>query len=173
MKLAVRPEPEKWASSAMNSRFRSVLGHFTSGIVVVTGIAPDGGPVGMAVGSFTSVSLDPPLVGFLPAKSSSTFPRLRPSGSFCVNVLSAEQQDLCRTFSASHAEKFAGVGWQSAPSGSPILDGVVAWIDCDIEQVSEAGDHYFVLGRVRGLCAFPDREPLLFFKGGYRELGGS
>jgi 3-hydroxy-9,10-secoandrosta-1,3,5(10)-triene-9,17-dione monooxygenase reductase component len=155
---------------ADRGRFRKVLGHFPTGVVIVTAIGPDGLPAGMAVGSFTSVSLDPPLVAFLPSKTSSSFPRIRSSGSFCVNILSADQEDFSRVFAVSGADKFAGVSWRPAGSGSPILDGVVAWIDCDIEQITDAGDHHIVLGRVRELDAFADRAPLLFFQSCYSRL---
>ncbi|KAA9156746.1 flavin reductase family protein [Amycolatopsis acidicola] len=148
------------------ARFREVLGHFPTGVCVVTAIGEDGSPAGMAIGSFTSVSLNPPLVGFLPAKASSSFPRIRAAKSFCVNVLSAGQEDLCRVFATSGADKFADVGWSDAPSGAPVLDGVLAWIDCAWESVHETGDHYLALGRVTALDAVADH-PLVFFRGGY------
>lgn len=148
-------------------RFRQVLGHFPTGVAVVTAIGGDGEPAGMAVGSFTSVSLDPPLVAFLPDRSSTSWPRIEESGSFCVNILGAHQEDVCRTFAVKGGDKFAGLPWRPAASGSPLLDGVVAWIDCDIETVHEAGDHYIVIGRVRELDVANPNLPLLFFQGGY------
>lgn len=148
-------------------RFREVLGHFPTGVSVITAIDADGKPVGMAVGSFTSVSLDPPLVAFLPDRSSSTFPRIREAKSFCVNVLSATQEPVCRGFARKGDEKFDGVGWRAAPSGAPIIDDVVAWIDCTIEDVHEAGDHFIVIGRVGELEVANPTLPLLFFQGGY------
>lgn len=154
-------------SSVEPERYRHVLGHFPTGVTVATAIGEDGAPVGMAVGSFTSVSLDPPLVAFLPDKSSSSFPKIRAAGCFCVNVLADGQETVCRSFAARGADKYAGVDWSPAGSGSPILDGVLAWIDCDIEDVLEAGDHYIVLGRVRELEVAGDRSPLLFFRRGY------
>lgn len=153
-----------------SQRFRHVLGHFPTGVVVATAIDDAGDPAGMAVGSFTSVSLDPPLIAFLPAKSSSSFPRIRAAGSFCINVLADYQEEVCRSFAARGGEKFAGVGWHPAPGGAPVLDGVVAWIDCDIEDVLESGDHYIVLGRVRSLAVANDASPLLFFRGGYGQF---
>ena len=127
-------------------------------------------PVGFTIGSFTSVSLDPPMVGFLPMTNSETWAAISGSGHFCVNVLSRAQADLCWKFakSGSESERFVGVEWRAAPTGSPILERAVAWIDCDIEQVYEMGDHYFVLGRVVALEADADHDgphPLLFFKG--------
>jgi flavin reductase (DIM6/NTAB) family NADH-FMN oxidoreductase RutF len=130
-------------------RFRQVLGHFPTGVVVITGRDDDGSPAGLAIGSFSSVSLDPPLVAFFPDKSSSSWPKIEKSGSFCVNILSAEQEPICRTFATKCGDKFAELSWTPGGTGSPVLDGVVAWIDCDIQSVQEAGDHFLVIGRVR------------------------
>jgi flavin reductase (DIM6/NTAB) family NADH-FMN oxidoreductase RutF/DNA-binding IclR family transcriptional regulator len=147
--------------------FRQVLGHYPTGVTVVTAVDADGRPAGMAVGSFTSVSLDPPLVAFLPDKGSSSFPRIRTASSFCVNVLSAEQENVCRAFAAKGADKFQGLSWRPSTSGAPILEGVVAWIDCEFDAIYDAGDHYIVLGRVRDLGVAGQAMPLLFFQGGY------
>ena len=148
-------------------QYRRVLGSYPTGVTVVTAIDADGAPAGMAVGSFTSVSLDPPLVAFLPDKSSTSFPKIRTASSFCVNVLAADQEELCRSFAKRGGDKFAGVKWFETESGAPRLDGVAAWIDCDFESITEAGDHYFVLGRVRDLDADAGKQPLVFFQGGY------
>ncbi|SFT81859.1 NADH-FMN oxidoreductase RutF, flavin reductase (DIM6/NTAB) family [Geodermatophilus amargosae] len=150
-----------------DKRFREVLGHLPTGVVVITAITPEGKPSGMVVGSFTSVSLDPPLVAFLPARTSSSFASLRKAHSFCVNILSAKQEPICRQFAVSGGDKFAGVNWSPAPSGAPVIDGVVAWIDCEFERIDEAGDHYIVLGRVTHLATGVPTIPLLFFQGGY------
>ena len=149
-------------------QFRTILGHYPTGVVVVTALDSDGTPVGMTLGSFTSVSLDPPMIGFLPTRGSRTFARLRTATSFCVNVLAADQDWLCRRFASSAVEdKFAGVTWRPSPSGAPLLDDVVAWIDCTFADIVEAGDHYFVLGEVSGLEVVRPVQPLLFFQGGY------
>lgn len=148
-------------------RFRDVLGHFPTGVAVVTGMDADGRPAGMAVGSFSSVSLDPPLVAFMPDRSSSSWPKFRDSGAFCVNILGAEQESVCRAFAMKGGDKFAELSWRPAGSGSPILDGVLAWIDCDLDVVHEAGDHYIVIGRVRELDIGTPALPLVFFQGGY------
>jgi flavin reductase (DIM6/NTAB) family NADH-FMN oxidoreductase RutF/DNA-binding IclR family transcriptional regulator len=148
-------------------KFRQVLGHFPTGVAVVTGMDADGSPAGMAVGSFSSVSLDPPLVAFMPDRSSTSWPRFRDAGSFCVNILGAEQESVCRTFASRGGDKFADLSWQPAGSGAPLLDGVLAWIDCDTEVVHEAGDHYIVIGRVRDLDIGTPALPLVFFQGGY------
>ena len=155
-------------SQPFDSRnFRTVLAHYPTGVAVVTALTPDGEPVGMVVGSFTSVSLDPPLVAFLPDKKSNSYARLSSATSFCVNVLAAEQEDLCRRFASKSGRKFEGVDWWPSPSGAPVLSGAVAWIDCASDQVFEAGDHYIVLGRVTGLGVQNPTSPLLFFQGGY------
>jgi 3-hydroxy-9,10-secoandrosta-1,3,5(10)-triene-9,17-dione monooxygenase reductase component len=152
-------------------QFRTVLGHFPTGVTIVTGMHEEQ-PVGFTIGSFTSVSLDPPLVGFLPMKDSATWEAMAKSGAFCVNVLSRQQADLCWKFAKSdnEAERYDGVTWHPGPTGSPIIDRAVAWIDCSVEDVYEMGDHYFVLGRVAALEADADHDgegpfPLLFFKG--------
>ncbi|CAB5004084.1 MAG: flavin reductase [Actinobacteria bacterium] len=148
-------------------RFREVLGHYPTGVALVAALAPEGDPVGMVVGSFTSVSLDPPLVAFLPAIGSGTFARLRQSGTFVINVLSAEQEGLCRTFASRSDDKWAGVDWHASASGDPILRDAVAWIECAVESITEAGDHYLVIGRVRDLSVQSPVTPLVFFQGGY------
>jgi len=147
--------------------FRETLGHYPTGVAVVTAVADDGTPVGMVVGTFSSVSLDPPLIAFFPAASSKSFGQLRTARTFCVNVLAADQEPLCRQLSVSGPGKFDGVRWRPGPLGSPILDGVVSWIECTFEQIREAGDHYVVLGRVHELAVERSTLPLLFFQGGY------
>jgi flavin reductase (DIM6/NTAB) family NADH-FMN oxidoreductase RutF/DNA-binding IclR family transcriptional regulator len=148
--------------------YRRVLGQYPTGVCVIAADGPEAGPCGMVVGSFTSVSLDPPLIAFYPAKSSTSWPKIETAGAFCVNILGADQEDVCRTFSAKAGDKFAKVPFHQAPqTRSPIIDGVVAWIDCDIEVVQDAGDHVLVLGRVRELDLERPGLPLLFFQGGY------
>ncbi|HYO36405.1 MAG TPA: flavin reductase family protein [Geodermatophilus sp.] len=145
---------------------RDVLGHFASGVTVVTA---DGGPgpLGFTCQSFSSLSLDPPLVAIAPARTSATWPRLRDLGRFCVNVLAEDQSDLSAAFARSGVDKFAGVPWRSSPYGSPVLEGVVAWIDCTLWAEYDGGDHTIVAARVLDLGADPARRPLLFHRGTY------
>ena len=150
------------------SDLRRVFGAFPSGVVSVCALV-DGEPVGMVFSSFTSVSLDPPLVGFFPGRNSTSWPDIAKAGVFCVNVLSEHQGDLVWRFAREIDDKFDGVRWRTSSSGSPIIDGVLAWIDCDLENVVEAGDHWFVMGRVRELEVETDHGPMLFFRG---KLGG-
>lgn len=146
------------------TEFRQVLGHYPTGVAVVTAAAPE--PVGMAVNSFTSVSLQPPLVSFCAASSSSTWPRVRSAGRFAVNILHESQEQLCRQFSLSGVDRFEGVPWAPSASGSPILDGALAWLDCEIEAEHPAGDHSIVVGLVKGMgCR--DGRPVVFWRGAY------
>lgn len=149
------------------ARFRRVLGHYPTGVAVVTAADQDGNPEGMVVGSFTSVSLDPPLVAFLPAASSASWAKIRPAGRFCINILGADHEQLCRRFTARGLNKYDGVSWTPGPSGSPVIDGAVAWIDCQTDTIHSAGDHDIVVGRVLDLETASEGLPLLFFRGGY------
>lgn len=152
--------------------FRAALGQFCSGVVVATGML-DGVPAGFAAQSFSSLSLQPPLVALFPGKQSSSWPKLRDSGSFCINVLSAEQQSVCERFAQSGADKFAGLEWHAGVTGSPILSGVLAYIDCELEAEHDAGDHTIAVGRVRDLAVVQSQSPpLLFFRGGYGTFDG-
>ena len=148
---------------------RDVLGYFASGVVVVTARAEDGSPHGFTCQSFASLSLDPPLVSFAPARTSSTWPRIRAVGFFCVNVLAEDHRDLSSAFARSgHGiDKFAGVPWCPAPSGAPVLEGVSAWIDCTLWREHDGGDHTIAVGLVQDLGADPSRLPLLFYRGDY------
>lgn len=147
------------------------MGHFPTGVTIVTGLI-DGHPWGVTIGSFTSVSLDPPLVGFLPMQSTVTWQQIAESGRFCVNVLGIDQADACWRFAKPPEEsRFDGVSWKHSDQGMPVIEGTIAWIDCSVEQVYEMGDHLFVLGRVIDLNVWdgPEPAPLLFFRG---QLGG-
>ncbi|MCA1246127.1 flavin reductase [Massilia sp. MS-15] len=151
------------------ARFREVLGSYPTGVAIVTCIDEHGAATGMVIGTFTSVSLDPPLIGYLPMKTSRTFARMReaPGKRFCVNILAADQEAVCQHFASPAEDKFAGLAWHRSPAGNPVLDGVVAWIDCDYASVTEVGDHYIVLGGVRDMALERDTAPLLFFQRGY------
>lgn len=148
------------------ARMRDVLGHFASGIVVVTAVGEDG-PVGFTCQSFASLSLDPPLVSFAPARTSSTWPRIREIGRFSVNVLADHHVELSTAFARSGTDKFAGVDWRPSPSGMPVLAGVCAWVDCALAEEYDGGDHTIVVGRVHDLGADEARLPLVFHRGGY------
>jgi 3-hydroxy-9,10-secoandrosta-1,3,5(10)-triene-9,17-dione monooxygenase reductase component len=145
--------------------FRATLGHFATGVVVITAMHGHS-PVGLTCQSFFSLSLDPPLVALAPGKSSTSWPRVAEAQAFCANVLGTDQEALARTFAHTGADKFAGVGWSPAPTGPPRLHGALAWVDCQIETVHEAGDHYLVVARVVDLETGAG-QPLLFYRGGF------
>jgi 3-hydroxy-9,10-secoandrosta-1,3,5(10)-triene-9,17-dione monooxygenase reductase component len=148
------------------ARFRTVLGHYPSGVAVVT-VAGPSGPLGFTCQSFMSVSLDPPLVAFAPSRSSKTWEAISGRGTFAVSILGEDQEDLSRVFAGKGCSKFSGVGWRPARSGAPLLDGAVAWVDCRVWSAIEAGDHWVVLGEVIDLGLGRGARPLVFFRGGY------
>ncbi|MEU1184267.1 flavin reductase family protein [Streptomyces sp. NPDC005820] len=149
-------------------RFRDVLGNFPTSVVAITTTDAGRRPQGMIVGTFTSVSLDPPLVSFLADSSSTTLRTIRAAGRFCANALAGDQERLSRKLATGPAaRRFEDTAWQPSSLGSPVLDGVVAWVDCTVEQVVEIGDHQLVVGRVNDLRVESLKSPLLFFRGGY------
>lgn len=148
-----------------SAEFRQVLGHFPTGVTVITAMGD--APVGVSVAQFFSVSLDPLLVGFCAIRSSSTWPMIRAAGSFCVNVLAEDQEALSRRFSQSDVDRFAGVGWSPGPTGAPRLADALAWVDAEIVDVHPAGDHDICIGEVRGLGIDRETGPLVWFRSGY------
>ena len=144
------------------------MSHCPTSVVVVASTAADGGLVGMVVGTFTSVSLSPPLVAFMASRSSRTFTRMRSSSAFAVSVLAADQDDVRRAFGRSdQARRWHGVRWRRSPSGSPVIEGATAWVDCAWGGVMPAGDHHVVLGEVTALGAGSSRPPLVFHQARY------
>ncbi len=148
--------------------FRDVLGRFASGVTVVTALH-DGVPVGLTCQSFASVSLDPPLVLFVPSRTSRSWPRIEATGRFCVNLLAADQAWVANVMASRGADKFAEVEWRpSSRTGSPVLEGTLGHVDCEVEAVHPAGDHDVVVGRVLTLAGEAPGDPLLFYRGRYR-----
>jgi 3-hydroxy-9,10-secoandrosta-1,3,5(10)-triene-9,17-dione monooxygenase reductase component len=154
---ALNPDP---------ASYRTVLGHFATGVALITA-SNDDEPVGMACNSFTSVSLDPPLVLFCAAKSSTTWPLIQAAGKWAANILDEEGEELCRLFAQKGADRFAHVSYSIGRSGAPILDRSLAFVDCETVDEHDAGDHLIVVGRVLELGYVPDTKPLLFYRGGY------
>ncbi|WP_431898584.1 flavin reductase family protein [Nonomuraea sp. bgisy101] len=148
--------------------FRSVLSRFATGVVAITALDPESGrPSGLAANSFTSVSLDPPLVAFCVAHTSTSWPRLRAARTLTVNVLAEHQQPVCAQLATKGGDKFAGLSWTRSPGGNPLLEGALAWLECSVEAEHPAGDHVIVVARVHQLDTHADGGPLLFFRGGY------
>jgi len=161
------------------SLYREVMGHYPTGVAVVTGFdassehvgqagAPE--PVGLVVGTFSAVSMDPPLVCFMPQRTSSTYARLAGAASYCVNIVAADQLELCRTLTGRSTDKFEKVAWRTSPYGAPQLDDAVAHVHCHPAQQIEAGDHYIVLCAIDAMEVIRPTSPLLFFQGGYGEF---
>ena len=159
--IATAPQPKFDAAT-----FRRALGHVPTSVSVITA-SGDAGPVGMTVGSFSSISLDPPLVGFFADTASATVARIRSAGHFCVNVLSDEQKQTCGSFASRAADRFAGVDLLPGPGGeTPKLAGAVAWVTCEVHAVTTVGDHLLVVGRITSLEVAPGNpRPLVFFRG--------
>ncbi|GAA2670576.1 flavin reductase family protein [Streptomyces lunalinharesii] len=159
-----------------DAAMRDTLSRFCTGVAVITAIQADGQPAGMAVQSFSSVSLDPPLVCFCPAGTSTTWPRISAAGRFAVNVLAADQEELCRQFAVTGGDKFTGVDWRSGVNGAPLLTAALATIECELADVLPGGDHLIALGRVTALTP-PERlretSPLLYFRRAYGRLTAS
>ncbi len=150
--------------------FRTAMGQFCTGVVIATGYHDDR-PAGFAAQSFVSLSLDPPLVALCPGRGSTSWPRLRDSGHFCINVLGEDQKSVCDVFASSGGDKFREVAWRTGVTGSPILHGVIAYVDCELVAEHDAGDHTIAVGRVRDLdVCDPERGPLLFFRGQYGDF---
>ncbi|MDI5937814.1 flavin reductase family protein [Micromonospora harpali] len=155
--------------------FRGVLGHFATGVAAVTGVDA-GTPVGLLVNSFTSVSLDPPLVAFCVAHTSTSWSRLRRGERHCICFLAADQQEQGLRLAGRGVDKFRDVDWSPSPSGLPVLDGALAWLECAVEAEHPAGDHVIVVARVHHLARSGDdarTEPLLFYRGRWTRLPGA
>lgn len=152
--------------------FRDVMGHLPTGVVVVAAREPGtGAPAGLVVGTFQSLSLDPPLVAFSVATTSSSWPKIRPAGFFSASVLADGQHDVCRAMSSKQGDKFAAVDWHESADSTPQIAGAHAWIDCKTTQELDGGDHVIVIAEVRRLDA-GGGQPLVFHRGrlgGYRE----
>jgi 3-hydroxy-9,10-secoandrosta-1,3,5(10)-triene-9,17-dione monooxygenase reductase component len=145
---------------------RTVLGHFATGVAIITAFDGDE-PVGMACNSFTSVSLEPQLVLFCAAKSSTTWPRIQAARKWVANILSEDGEQVCRLFAEKGADRFAHIAYTTGRTGAPVLDDALAFVDCETIDEYDAGDHLIVVGRVLELGYAPEGKPLLFYRGGY------
>ena len=149
--------------------FRDALGRFATGVAFVTA-APGGAPHGLIVNSLTSVSLDPPLVSFSPARSSLTWARMRTARRFGVNVLGRQHEQFAKRATPPGADRFAGLDWQPGRGGAPLLTDALASLDCEIVAEHPAGDHWIVVARVDEVRISPAGDPLIFFAGAFGAL---
>ena len=147
------------------ARFREVLGHFATGVTIVTALE-DGEPVGFTCQSFAALSLDPPMVILAPSRSSTSWPRIREAGAFCVNILEEHQEALSRTFAVSGGDKFDGIGWKPGLTGAPVLEGSLAMVECRLGEIFDCGDHELVTGLVVAMDV-GEGGPLLFYRSGF------
>lgn len=156
--------------------FRHVMGHFATGVTVVTSVGPDGNPVGTTASAVTSLSLRPPLILVCFDLGSATLQAIRSHSAFVVNVLAADQQHLSANFAKRGlAAAWDGVRHRPGPTGSPRLDGALATLECTVENRFPGGDHEIVIGRVRHVLASADDDgaPLVYWRGGYASLGAA
>jgi len=153
--------------------FRNVLGTFATGVTLVTTRTP-GPAYGMTANAFSSVSLDPPLVLICASKMAEGRRFIEENGAFAVNILAAEQEEISNFFASRDRPRdsvaFQQYAYRRGPSGSPVLDGVAGYIDCRLESSHEAGDHVIMIGRALALGSDPEKQPLLFYQGKYRQL---
>ena len=153
------------------SDFRRIMSHYPTGVCIVSAMVDDM-PYGMVIGSFNSVSLDPPLVGFFPARRSQSWPKMEATGRFFINILGSDQDALCAQFAGAGAQRFDGVEYELSTLGSPHIEGAIAGIDCELHGTRDAGDHLLVLGRVHSMDLYRDADPMLFLKGEYGGFRG-
>jgi flavin reductase (DIM6/NTAB) family NADH-FMN oxidoreductase RutF len=149
--------------------FRQLLGHFATGVTILTVGTPDGRPLGMTANSLSSVSLEPPLLSVCVAHEAEMHDVIRNASDFVVNVLASQQEKLARRFADQHEDRFDGIGYHLNPEGLIVLDGVLAHIECQRHALYPAGDHTIVVGLVVG-GAVNEGRPLLYFRGGYAAL---
>ena len=158
------------ASEVDPFQFRQLLGHFATGVTILTTTAPEGQPLGMTANSLSSVSLHPPLISVCVDREAEMHDVILKAPEFVVNVLASPQEALARRFSDKHEDRFDGIGYHLSPEGLILLDGALAHIVCERQATFPAGDHTIVLGRVVG-GATSEGHPLLFYRGGYAALG--
>ena len=150
--------------------FRRVMGHFATGVTVVTTHDGDGKLAGLTANAVASVSLDPPMVLVCVDKQSDSYPSFAASRAFVINILSKRQETLSRRFAKSGGDKFTGIGYHIGVTGAPILDDTIAFIECEVRYDFDAGDHSIYVGEATGIAVSSEEDPLLYFRGGYRNL---
>lgn len=151
------------------ARFREVLGHFPTGVTVVTTIDGEG-PTGFTCQAFLSLSLDPPLVGLAAGHGSRTLPRIVTRKAFCVNILAEDQEALARAFAVRGGARFEGIAWRRGQTGCPVLGAAMAWVDCELIDIHPVGDHSLLVGAVVDLGA-RSGAPLVYYRGGFLGVG--
>ena len=164
------PTAQEFRAGSDPRTLRDALGCFATGVTIVTARGPDGVPFGLTANSFTSVSLDPPLLLVCVANTSNSALGLRSAGHFAVNVLQAEQRDASGRFAGKGPDRFAATPWFEGETGVPLLEHSLCSFECRQNAIYEAGDHFILIGEVVRAQFEPQREPLLYFRGQYRAL---
>ncbi|MFG2652120.1 flavin reductase family protein [Streptomyces sp. NPDC048436] len=168
--LIVSKSKEPRITSVDGGTFREVCGRFVTGVTVITCQGMDKDPVGLTVNSFTSVSMDPPLVLFCVHKESRALAAVRACGSFAVNILASDQAGVCRDFAARDSARFGELPHRPGSTGSPVIDGALAFLDCRLHAMFSGGDHEVVLGEVVDLGLLREEPPLAFFRSAHPRL---
>jgi flavin reductase (DIM6/NTAB) family NADH-FMN oxidoreductase RutF len=151
--------------------FRGVMGRLAGGVTVVTALGGDGHPSGFTATAVCSVSLDPPLVLVCVGREANTPGAIREAGRYALNFLRSGDAASAHRFAASRGTKFEGIKWEPAPGGSPLLRGILAWVECEVEREVEAGDHVIFIGRVTAAdMESPTEAPLVHFGGSYHTV---
>lgn len=156
-------------SSTNAAEYKEVLGQFCTGVTVITSIHRYE-PVGFTCQSFSALAMEPPLILLCPQKHSTSWPRIRETGAFVVNVLAADQRWISNNFAKSGADKFAGVEWSTTTREMPAIDGSLAWLECKMIEEIDAGDHTIVVGAIHEFGLGKNSDPLLFHRGTYLDL---
>lgn len=152
------------------NQLRQVMGHFATGVTIITTLSKSGQLHGLTANAFTSVSLEPPLLLISVDKKAESYPAFEESKVFTVNILADDQEALSRKFAVSGGNKFEGVAYRIGANGAPILEGALTYIECTLYAAYEGGDHSLYLGEIQQ-AETREGKPLLFFRGGYRALG--
>ncbi|HEY0437295.1 MAG TPA: flavin reductase family protein [Phenylobacterium sp.] len=164
------PGPGSLPEASFDQRqLRDVFGCFATGVTIVTAAGPDG-PVGLTVNSFTSVSLDPPMLLFCIDRRTTSLPVFEAADAFAVNVLHAGQERLAAEFACRGADRFGEVRWTAGGAGAPVLEDAMATLECRRHSAHDGGDHRIFIGRVTALRCDPSFDPLLVFQGRYRSV---
>ncbi len=150
--------------------FRNIMGHFTTGVSIVTTLAKNGAPIGMTVNSFTSVSLNPPLVLVCLNNSAGTIHQFLETEFFAISVLSESQSEISKLFAKRHSDRFIGTQWHKGENNMPLINGAIAHFECKRTQIHDGGDHTILLGEVTRAQLISDEAPLIYYGGEYREL---
>lgn len=151
--------------------FRLCMGHFATGITVITTNTSENKPCGMTVNSFSSLSLEPPLILFSVDKKASNYDNLTSCREFAVSILAESQKNISSTFANPSSINWHEISYKDGKNGSPIINGCLAYIECLNENLYEGGDHTIIIGRVTDMQIAPQEQPLIYFKGKYRKIG--